>query len=138
MIKEGSTVTFHFSLHADDEFIESSKGNDPLKYVHGQGQLLPELEKQLEGMTAEDEKKVSLAPEQGYGPHLAEAVRELPLESFADPSALNQGDVVSGQSEQGEFKAIVAEVGEEGITLDFNHPLAGKSLVFDIQVVEVS
>lgn len=139
MIKEGSEVKLHYTLTVEDEVIDSSRQRgEPISYVHGQGQIVPGLEEQLEGMAAGDTKKADVPPEKGYGPRRPDAMQTVPKGSFQDPSGLKQGDVVSGQAQGQPFQATVAEVGEEEITLDLNHPLAGKTLHFDVEILEVA
>lgn len=136
-VEKGSQVSIHYTLHAGEQLIESSKDQQPLTYEHGAGQIVPGLEEEIDGMEQGESKKVTLEPEQAYGPHNPEAVRAIPKESFQDASQLNVGDRVAGQADGQEFQATVTEVGDETVTLDFNHPLAGQTLQFDIEVVKV-
>ena len=138
MIQQGSNVKFHYTLTVDGETLDSSREGDPLAYVHGAGNIVPGLERELEGMAAGESKNVTVAPEDGYGPHLPEACHEVPKKAFSDPSALKPGDRVSGQAQDQEFEAVVTAVGDETISLDLNHPLAGKTLQFEVEIVEVA
>ncbi len=139
MIKEGSTVKVHYTLAVDGETVETSRGREPLTYVQGAKQVLPALEDSLEGLSEGDKASVELPPEKAYGPWSAEALQEVPKESFRDPDTLKVGSTVEGKTSQGKpFQATVAKVGEEHVTLDLNHPLAGKTLKIDVEVVEVS
>lgn len=136
-IREGSQVAFHYTLHAAGELVETSSGAAPLTYTHGQNMIVPGLEAKLEGMAVGDRKDVHVAPEEAYGEHHAEAVRKLPRANFAGAGELSVGDRVAGHTEGREVHATVTAVDDETITLDFNHPLAGKDLAFSVEIVEV-
>lgn len=137
MIKSGSEVKLHYTLHVDEKLVESSQGGEPLSYIHGQKQIIPGLEAQLEGLSAGEKKEVTVTPEQAYGERTDEAIRQVPKSAFQAPDQLNVGDMVSGEVGGNPFQARVADVGSEDVTLDLNHPLAGKTLAFEIEVVEV-
>lgn len=138
MIKKDSRVTFHYTLKVDDQEVESSRGREPMSYVHGQGEIIPGLEEQLEGMEPGQIKTAVVAPEKGYGQWSDQAVHEVPKSAFQDASQLEQGSVVSGQVQGQKFTATVKDIGDEHITLDMNHPLAGKTLEFAVEIVEVA
>lgn len=138
MIQNGSHVTFHYTLTVDGEVIDSSAGREPLSYVHGQGQIIPGLEEQLAGLESGQKVSVTVEPEKAYGPSHPEAIQQVPRAAFRDPDQLRPGDMVSGQMQGQQFQARVTEVGQEFITLDLNHPLAGKTLHFDVEILEVA
>lgn len=138
MIKEGSQVKLHYKLTVDDKVIDSSHGREPLSYVHGQGQIVPGLEEQLEGMEAGDKKTTSVPSEKAYGQRQQDALRKVARSAFRDAGNLKQGDVVSGQAQGQPFQATVTDVGLEEVTLDLNHPLAGKTLEFEVEILEVA
>jgi FKBP-type peptidyl-prolyl cis-trans isomerase SlyD len=127
----------HYTLTVDGEVVDSSQGGEPLAYVQGQGQIIPGLERQLEGLEVGDTKSAEVAPADGYGEADPERIQAVPKSNFREPDQLEAGIMVSGQTEQGTFQARVAEVGDETVTLDFNHPLAGKTLSFQVEIVEV-
>jgi FKBP-type peptidyl-prolyl cis-trans isomerase SlyD len=137
VIKDGSKVQFHYSLKVDDEQVESSEGREPLSYTHGEGEIIPGLESELEGLEVGAKKSVTIPPAEGYGERNDSAVQEVPKEAFQNADELNQGDMVNGQIAGQPFRATVAEVGDETVTLDLNHPLAGKTLNFEVEVVAV-
>lgn len=138
MIQQDSQVKIHYTLTVDEELVDSSSGREPLQYVHGQGQIIPGLEEQLEGLNEGDRKEVAVGPDKGYGPRRPEAVQKVPKEAFKEVDELKVGDVVSGQLGEQPFQAQVMEVGTEEVTLDLNHPLAGKTLHFAVEVVSVA
>jgi FKBP-type peptidyl-prolyl cis-trans isomerase 2 len=138
MIQDGSEVSFHYTLTVDEEQVESSEGRDPLSYTHGQGQIIPGLEEALAGLDVGDTREVELPPEKAYGPRDPAAVREVPKEAFGSTDGLSVGDVVRGQAGEQEFQATVVGLGDEAITLDLNHPLAGRTLRFSVEIVGVA
>ena len=133
-ITTGDMVTIHYRLcDASGEKIDASEENEPLAYVHGHGQIIPGLEKALEGSLSGHETQVAVPPEEGYGPHVPERVVEVPRSNFE--FAPETGRVVQAQMPDGRthFLQVVA-LAEETVTLDGNHPLAGRNLVFDVKV----
>lgn len=137
MIKSGSQVKIHYTLTVDGETVDSSRGNDPLAYTHGQGQIIPGLEEQIEGLAPGDTKEAVVAPEEGYGMPDPDGVQEVPKSAFNEPDSLGVGDVVSGQAGDRPIQARISEVRSETIVVDLNHPLAGKTLHFSVEIVEV-
>lgn len=139
MIESGSTVTIHYTLTVDDKEMESSFGGKPLTYQQGQGQLIPGLEKKLEGLDAGDKKEVTVPPDSAYGERDPENVIPVPKASFSSPENIQVGTFVEGRTGQGEpFRAKVTEERDQEFVLDLNHPLAGKTLHFQVEVVEVA
>jgi FKBP-type peptidyl-prolyl cis-trans isomerase SlyD len=138
MIKKGSKVSIHYKLKIAGDVIDSSEGREPLTYVQGSKQIIPGVEEHLEGMSAGDETEISIPPEKGYGPRNPEAIQTLPKSAFDSPDKMTVGMTVQGRSQQGQpFNAQVTEVSDDNITLDLNHPLAGKTLDFEFKIVEV-
>ncbi len=138
VIEEGRTVSIEYTLKLDDGTVaDTNVGGDPLVYTQGNGQILPALEKNLEGMTTEDTRSVHLSAAEGYGEVNEELYREVPPEQIPE-EAREIGQVLYGQGPNGQpFQVRVHEVREETIVLDFNHPLAGQTLNFDIRIVAV-
>ncbi|MBN1240243.1 MAG: peptidylprolyl isomerase [Gammaproteobacteria bacterium] len=135
MIEAGKTVGFEYTLKLDDgSVVQSNKGGEPLKYVHGENQILPALEQQLEGLDVDDEKNVKLSAEDAYGEIKEEAFQEVPTEQIPE-DARRVGAQLSAQGYNGAIR--VHEVKDETVVLDFNHPLAGQDLMFDIRVVSI-
>jgi FKBP-type peptidyl-prolyl cis-trans isomerase 2 len=138
VIQAGSDVSFDYTL-TDDKgtVIDSSKGRTPMHYIHGQGQIIPGLEKELAGMSVGGEKKVTVKPEDAYGPVDPGAFQEIPREKLP-AEALKVGTMLSAQGPQGQRIPVrVHEIKEKTVIMDFNHPLAGKTLSFDIKVTEI-
>lgn len=134
-IGEGSSVTLEYTLTlADGSMVGSNVGKEPLVYQQGQKQILPALEAALTGMSAGEEKRVELGADDAYGQVQADAFREVPLEELPE-DAHQVGALLSLQGRPGAIR--VHEIREQVAILDFNHPLAGKDLTFDIRVIAV-
>ncbi len=137
-VKDGATVSLEYTLSGEDgKVIESNKGKEPLRYVDGRSQIIPGLEKALEGMKAGGEKKVTVKPEDAYGPVDPNAYREVPKENVPADS-LKEGMALFAKNAEGEmFPVRVKEVKDKSVVIDMNHPLAGKILVFDVKIIDV-
>lgn len=138
VIQSGSDVSFDYTLTDESgAVIDSSKGKAPMHYIHGQGQIIPGLEKELAGMTVGGQKKVTVKPEDAYGPIDPRAFQEVPKEKLP-ADALKVGAMLMAQGPQGQGVPVrVHEIKEKTVIMDFNHPLAGKTLSFDIKVTEI-
>jgi FKBP-type peptidyl-prolyl cis-trans isomerase SlyD len=137
-IQAGSMVAFDYTLTDETgNVIDTSKGKEPMHYVHGKGQIIPGLEKELAGMTVGSEKKVTVKPEDAYGPVNPQAFQEVPKDKIP-PEALKVGAVLTATGPQGQHVPVrVHEIKENTVVMDFNHPLAGKTLQFDIKITEI-
>jgi FKBP-type peptidyl-prolyl cis-trans isomerase SlyD len=140
VIQAGSEVAFDYTLTDESgNVIDSSKGNgkEPVHYIHGQRQIIPGLEKELAGMAVGGEKKVTLKPEDAYGPIDPHAFQEIPKDRLP-PGALKVGTMLMAQGPAGQGSpARVHEIKEKTVIMDFNHPLAGKTLSFDIKITDI-
>jgi len=138
VIKDGSMVKINYTLHVDGKVIDSSNGRPPLGYKQGSHQIIPGLEKALAGLKKGDKKQVVVPPEEGYGPIDPKAVQKIPSKSFKDFKNMKPGMKVRGRNGNVPVEATVVAINAKDVTLDFNHPLAGKTLNFDVDVVEVT
>lgn len=138
-ISKDKQVSIEYTLKLEDESVVDSNVNaEPLTFVHGSGQIIPGLEKELEGMKAGESKQVVVSPEDGYGESNPKALVEVAKEKIPE-SALKVGTMLQGQSADGaSVYARVADIKETTVILDHNHPLAGKTLHFDVKVLDVS
>ncbi len=138
VVKDGMSISFDYTLKdTDGKILESTKGKTPLSYVHGQKQMIPGLEKQLAGMKVGDEKNVRVKPEEAYGPVNKDAFHEVPKEKIP-PDGLKVGAVLATKAPNGQVIPVrVAEIKEKTVVMDFNHPMAGKTLVFDVKIVDI-
>lgn len=137
MIKDGSKVKVHYTLKVEGNVVQSTSGGEPLTYVQGSGHILPGLEQELEGLNEGDKKEVKLPPERGYGHRDPDALHSVSRSSFKDPENIQVGQRVRGETERGKFEAVISEVKPDVVTLDMNHPLAGRTLEFQLEVKEV-
>lgn len=138
IIANGKKVTLEYTLRLEDEAVISSNvGGDPLTYVHGDQQIVPGLEEALEGLSVGDSKQVTVAPEKGYGAVNPEEFQEAPKDQIP-PDAQKVGAQLQATFPDGrQAFPRVAEVRPETVLLDFNHPLAGRTLRFDVTVMDV-
>jgi FKBP-type peptidyl-prolyl cis-trans isomerase SlyD len=137
-IERDKVVTFHYSLtDAEGSFTEASEGKDPIVYLHGYGNIVPGLENELRGKKAGDSFQARIAPEHAYGMRDESAVQRVPVKHLIRPGKLEAGKAVAVNTNAGPRRALVLKVGKFNVDLDLNHPLAGKTLVFDVRVVEV-
>jgi len=138
VITEGSKVSLEYTLNIEGgETVDSNTGDDPLVYTQGKNEIIPALEEELSGLAAGDEKQVTLQPEEAYGAVDPDAFREVPLEQIPE-DARNEGQLLVMQDQQGNQQQIkVSEIREDTALLDLNHPLAGKTLQFDVKIVDV-
>ena len=137
-IARDSVAAFHYTLTDDqNQVIDSSEGRDPLTYLHGGGQIVPGLEKQLEGRSAGDTFSADVSPEEGYGVHHPELMQEVPRSAFQGVEDIQPGMQFQGRGPQGEINVTVTRVEDDKVFIDGNHPLAGKTLHFAIEVTDV-
>ena len=137
-IEKGSTVQLEYTLKDDaGAVLDSNKGQSPFTYTQGEAQLMPGLEKQLVGMHAGEEKKVVLPPEEAYGRADPGAQTEVSRD-LLPAEALTVGARLMARNSTGEQRPVmVKEIKEKTVVLDLNHPLAGKTLVFEVKVLGV-
>jgi FKBP-type peptidyl-prolyl cis-trans isomerase SlyD len=131
-------VTFHYSLRGEDNsLIESSEGKEPATYMHGHANIVPGLEQQMDGKQRGDKFSATVPPEAAYGLHDPNAVQRVPTKHLATKGKIVPGLMVAVNTRHGERYARVVKVGHFNVDLDLNHPLAGKTLVFDIEILDV-
>lgn len=133
-----TVVTMHYTLTSDNgDVLDSSTGGDPFSYLHGHGNIVPGLETALEGAAAGFQSRVTVEPGDGYGERRDEMVIAAPRDQFDPAMDLKPGLQVVANGPQGQIVFTVAEVGDQEVTLDGNHPLAGQRLHFDVEVTDV-
>jgi FKBP-type peptidyl-prolyl cis-trans isomerase SlyD len=138
-IGKDRVVALEYKLHlGDGEVIDQSEPGQPLSYLHGRGQIVPGLEGALEGLEVGQAKQVVVAPAQGYGEHDARGLQEVPRTMFPPNAELRPGVRLAAQTDGGEVIPIgIHEVKAETVVVDLNHPLAGKTLHFDVTVRDI-
>ena len=139
-VKTGDTVRIHYTgTLADGSTFDSSAGRDPLEFTVGSGQIIPGLDKAMPGMTVGDTKTVDVVADEAYGQPDPAARQAVPRTEIPGDVPLDLGTQLQVQTPDGQVMAVtVAEVTEAEVTLDANHPLAGKDLTFDIELVEIA
>jgi FKBP-type peptidyl-prolyl cis-trans isomerase SlyD len=138
-VQKDSVVSLDYTLTLDNgQVVDSSEGREPLDYLHGHGQLIPGLERELQGMEIGEEKNVTVSAAEGYGDKDPDALQVVPLEIFPSDMELAPGMGLQLQDGSGQvMEAVVVEVRSDGVLLDFNHPLAGETLHFNVKIVDV-
>jgi FKBP-type peptidyl-prolyl cis-trans isomerase SlyD len=137
-IAKNSVTAFHYTLTDDaGQVIDSSDGHEPLVYLHGSGQIVPGLEKQMEGRVSGDKFTADVTPEEGYGVHHPELMQEVPLSAFQGVENIEPGMQFQGRGPEGEINVTVSKVDGDTVFIDGNHPLAGKTLHFAVEVTAV-
>lgn len=138
MIKNGSVVSFEYTLSDDSgNVIESNKGEAPITFTQGEHQIIPGLEKSFLGMETNEEKKIRVQAEEAYGPVDPEGFKEVAKNELPE-EALAVGTVLQARDPSGEdFSVRVHEIKPATVVLDLNHPLAGKTLNFDVKILNI-
>jgi peptidylprolyl isomerase len=137
--QSGDTVTVHYKgLLKDGTVFDSSENREPLNFKIGEGKLIPGFEKAVVGLAPGETVKAEVPPEEGYGPHREEMVLAVEREQLPEDLDPSVGQQLQMQQQDGKSMIVtVAEVSNESVTLDANHPLAGKELVFEIELVAI-
>ncbi len=138
-IAQNKVVTIHYRVadSESDELIDSSENGEPMTYLHGARNIIPGLEQALEGKSQGDELEVTIPPAEAYGERSDDRVQQVPREAFQGMDRIEPGMAVTAQTGQGQIDLVVTAVDDEIVTVDANHPLAGKSLKFNVTVEEV-
>lgn len=139
-VEMGQTVRVHYvgTLNDNSEFDSSRKRGEPLEFTLGLGQVIPGFEDAVKGMQPGDSRTVTIPAEEAYGEHHADMVTELPRAELGNNFELHTGLVLSAQDQEGRtLHFSVVSFTDDIVTLDGNHPLAGKDLTFAIELVEI-
>lgn len=138
--KAGDTVRIHYTgTLSDGTTFDSSEGRDPLEFTVGSGQIIPGLDKAMPGMEVGEKKTVTIPCDEAYGPVNPEARQTIDRAQVPDHIPLDPGTALQVQDQSGRAMAVtVAEVTDTTVVLDANHPLAGKDLTFDVELVEIA
>jgi peptidylprolyl isomerase len=137
--KKGDSVKIHYTGRLDDGTVfDSSRERDPLEFTLGAGMVIPGFDDAVAGMKVGEEKSTSIPADEAYGPRRDDLLISVPTERLPDDLEPQVGQQLQMQTGDGQtFVAAVTQVGEEEVVLDANHPLAGKDLTFDIELVEI-
>ncbi len=133
-----TVVVFHYTLRNEaGEELESSRGAEPTAYLHGANNIIPGLESAMDDKTAGDVFSATVEPEQAYGQPSADKVQRVPVKHLLFKGKLRPGMVVQLNTSEGRIPVTVTKAGRHSADIDTNHPLAGETLTFDIEVIEV-
>lgn len=134
----GRVVSLHYNLTDDlGVLLDSSRGQEAFAYLHGYGNIIPGLERALEGCEAGFSSAIHVAAAEGYGDYNPDAVFGVPRDQFPPSEDIQVGMQVQGEGAHGVMNFTVVEVNDQEVTLDANHPMAGKTLHFEVEVLEV-
>ncbi|GAB4259052.1 MAG: peptidylprolyl isomerase [Pararhodobacter sp.] len=136
----GNTVHFHYTgTLSDGTVFDSSQGREPLSFTLGSGQIIPGLDAAIAGMSAGEKKTVTIPADQAYGPHNPQNVQQIPRAQIPDHIPTEPGTTLQMQTPQGQaIPVVVTAADDETVTLDANHPLAGRDLTFAVEIVAVA
>ncbi len=135
-VADDVVVTLNYTVKVDGDTVDSSEGSDPIEFIQGKGMLIGGMERALYGLAAGEHKQFRVAPADGYGDEDPDAIAEVPRGEFPPEIPLEPGVELLLKDEDGdEMEAHIVSVGEDTVTLDFNHPLAGKELDFSVEVL---
>ena len=138
IVEKDKAVSFHYTLKdADGEQMETSRDKDPMSYLHGANNIIPGLEKAMEGRSVNDEFSVTVEPEEAYGVRNENNVQRLPMKRLKGIGKVSVGQVLTLQTNNGPVQVTVLKVGRFNIDVDGNHPLAGKQLTFDVEITDI-
>ncbi len=140
-IDKNQVVTLHYTLNTVDKdgtktFVEQTNAEQPFTFLYGVGMMLPKFEAEISELVAGDKKSFSVASEEAYGERIDNAITQLPKEMFEQSGLPPVGAVLPLQDQNGNnLMAVVIEVNPEAVTVDLNHPMSGKTLHFDVEVL---
>lgn len=136
-IAKDTAVRFNYTLKDDQGNVIDQSQGEPLAYLHGHGNIIPGLEKELEGKSAGESLTAVIAPADAYGEYQEQAVQKVPRSNFQGVDDIQPGMQFQSEAEGQVMLVTVTDVNDETVTVDANHPLAGKTLSFDVEIVEV-
>jgi FKBP-type peptidyl-prolyl cis-trans isomerase SlyD len=135
-VQNNVVVSMEYTLQVDNEEIDSSRGQDPLQFLVGHGNIISGLEREMIGMKVGDSKDVVIAPAEGYGEFNEEAFMDVPRSAFPKDMEIEEGSELTVRDDAGQARyARVDTIEGDNVVLNFNHPLAGDELHFNVKVV---
>lgn len=137
-IEQGTKVKLHFSLALEDgSLIDSNFDKQPASFIIGDGNLLPGFESAILGLESGQKREFTIPPENAFGQHNPQNVQDVDRTNFAEDK-LEIGAVFSFQNGDGELPGVIIGIEDEKVTIDFNHPLAGQSILFTVEILQIS
>ena len=135
-VQDGQVVSMEYTLRVDGEVLDTSTGHEPLEFLQGAGNIIPGLEQEVLGMAVGESKTVIVQPEDGYGAIDPDAFVDVPRDQFPAEIPMEEGVEIQVTDENGHpMSARINSFTDDNVQLDFNHPLAGKELHFDMKIV---
>lgn len=138
-IQDNVVVALAYTLKLENgDIVDEADADDPLEYLHGANNIIPGLERALTGMRVGETKQIQVAPADGYGDYDPEDIEIVPRRQFPDDAPLAVGMAVTlADNDDNYIEAVISAMDAENVTLDYNHPLAGKMLFFDVKVLGI-
>ncbi len=138
VVNDDQVVTMDYTLTVDGEIVDSSEGSEPIEFLQGYGNIVAGLERELYGLEIGQSKDVTVSPGEGYGDIDPSAIIDVPRKDFPPQIPLKKGDQLQVKNEDGSLMdATIVDVTKDAVRLDFNHPLAGKELLFHVTIKEL-
>ena len=140
VVKQGDTVKVHYTGKLlDGSVFDSSEGRDPLEFTVGAGQMIAGFDKGVVGMALDEQKEITIPPEEAYGIYDPAKIIKVPNDEFPEDLTLEVGMQIAASQPDGDpIQFTVKEIGEQNVTLDGNHFLAGKDLIFSVTLVSIT
>jgi len=136
-VEDKKVVQFLYELKDEQQTVLESTEGEPVAYLHGSNNMMAGLENALSGKAVGDKFSVTLAPEEAYGERVEGSVQRVPAKHLQGAKKWKPGMIATVQTEQGQRQVTVVKVGKFMVTVDSNHPFAGKTLIFDLEVVDI-
>jgi peptidylprolyl isomerase len=138
-IEKGNVVKIHYDAKIGEQIIDSSRNKDPLEFKVGDGHVLQGLDEAVVGLNSGEKKTIIVPPEKGYGERKEGLIQKMPRDISKEPSkGIEVGNIVRYKTDQGTLNfATITKVEDDNITLDLNHPLAGQTLTFDLEIMDI-
>jgi peptidylprolyl isomerase len=139
VIKNGNIVKMHYNAKIGDSLIDTSRNKDPIEFKVGERQILQGLDEAVVGLKTGDKKTVVVPPEKAYGQRKEGLTQKIPRDKSKEPpKGVEEGNIIQYKTEQGKNRyATITKVEEDNLTVDLNHPLAGQTINFDLEIVDV-
>ena len=138
MIEANKVVSIDYTVMDETQtVVDTTEGRTPLAYLHGANNIIPGLEKALNGKKVGDDFEAIIEPQDTYGEHNPAMIQSVPVSAFKDVETLEIGMTFTAQGPEGEVHVVVTDIQDEQATIDANHPLAGKTLTFKVRVLDV-
>lgn len=136
--EKNKVIAFHYTLKdTNGEEMESSRDKEPMSYLHGANNIIPGLEKAMEGRAVSDTFSVTIEPEDAYGVRNENNIQRVPLKRLKGLGKISVGQVLNLQTNKGQVQVTVLKVGRFNVDVDGNHPLAGIQLTFDVDITDI-